>query len=70
MPTIRTLRRRARDLGLQIWSVPPGSRHWSGFGPYSIVDARTARIVARGLERRDEVEPFLDLWRELSLIEL
>jgi hypothetical protein len=67
MPTARTLHRRAKALHLRLWSVRPGSRHWWRFGPYSIVDARTAGILARGLER-EEVEACLDFWRELSLI--
>jgi hypothetical protein len=68
MPTVRALHRRAQVLHLKLWSVRPGSRHWPGYGPYSIVDTRTAGIVARGVEH-DEVEACLDFWRELSLIE-
>jgi hypothetical protein len=67
LPTVRALRRRAQALDLRLWSVRPGTRHWPSYGPYTILDARTAGIVAQGL-KQDEVVDFLNLWRDLSLL--
>ena len=49
--SLKTLRRRAAEANLRVWTFSEGTRHYNEIGPFALVDRRTNAIVARNLKQ-------------------